>query len=248
MASLCCELCQSFASAAWHCAQASLPTKFATEAPHGLRASPPPCARRNPRPIARTLSNASAAPIQILRLDKDPPSFPRAAVSCGDSVRAPPMELLRPFLDDFGLLRGMVLVPSDSSFREPGIHNHRQWLWIPALAPVATRPDLAKELILPARSAWGRAQDHCDLHRLAIAPGVEINRRAGCHHGNDVREITRTHQRRAIDRSEHVAFLDMRRRGGAIRPGPLEDGAVRLRHAEALGEWRGHRTDLNAHP
>jgi hypothetical protein len=138
---LCCDERQSFASAGWHCEQVSLPTKVATEAPSGLRAGPPPCTSRNPRPIASTTSDAAAAPIQIVRLDKDPPSPPRAAVSSGGSVRAPPMELLRPFLDDFGLLRGIVLVNSDSSLgrgrSEAGIHNHRQWLSIPALAPVA---------------------------------------------------------------------------------------------------------------
>src|SRR5262249_41019319 len=40
----------------------------------------------------------------------------------------------------------------------------------------------------------------------------------------------------------------MRRRGGALRLGPLEDGAVRLRHAQALREGCGHRTDLDADP
>src|SRR5258708_2334192 len=38
-------------------------------------------------------------------------------------------------------------VNSDSSFRdagearEPGIHNHCRWLWIPALAAIAARPE-----------------------------------------------------------------------------------------------------------
>jgi hypothetical protein len=35
----------------------------------------------------------------------------------------------------------------DASFRgagearEPGIHNHRRWVWIPALAAIAARPE-----------------------------------------------------------------------------------------------------------
>src|SRR5262249_7782496 len=119
--------------------------------------------------------------------------------------------------------------------------------WMPGSSPGMTRRG-QRSLALPARSAWGRAQDHGDLHRLAIAPGVEIDRRAGGDRRDNPSEIARTHQRGAVDRGEHVTCLDVRRGGGAIRFRPLEDGAVRFRHAQALREGRGHRTDLDADP
>jgi len=57
------------------------------------------------------------------------------------------------------------------------------------------------------------------LSRFAIARCGEVNRRAGCHHGNDPREITRPHKRRAspdvlrfgrleIDRGAREARID----------------------------------------
>src|ERR1700730_14127315 len=68
---------------------------------------------------------------------------------------------------------------------------------------------------LPARPALGRAERQPDLSGFAVAQCVEVNRRAGCHHGNDLREITRTHERRAVDGGEHVTFFNVRVVGGA---------------------------------
>jgi hypothetical protein len=47
---------------------------------------------------------------------------------------------------------------------------------------------------LSVRSAWGGTQYQGDLHGFAIARCVEINQRAGCHHGNGLRKIARTRQ------------------------------------------------------
>src|SRR5262249_36643642 len=69
MASLCCELCQSFASAGWHCAQVSLPTNASGAAAlskkraHGVLRSASNC---QAAPPARTATAAAATPTTIL--------------------------------------------------------------------------------------------------------------------------------------------------------------------------------------
>src|ERR1700738_1517417 len=101
---------------------------------------------------------------------------------------------------------------------------------------------------LPARPAWRRTKHQRDLPRLAVTPYVEVNRSTRCHRGNDLREITRTHQWRTVDRCERVALFDVGGGRRAARFRLIEDSAVRFRHAEALGKCSGHRTDSNADP
>jgi hypothetical protein len=46
---------------------------------------------------------------------------------------------------------------------------------------------------------------------------IEGNRSTRCHGGNDLREITRTHQWRTVDRCEHIALFDVGRGRRAAR-------------------------------
>src|SRR6478735_6002187 len=101
MASSCCEPRQSCASARWQPAQVSLPTKVAAAALAMFLFDP--FKSRYPRPIATTITAASAAAVQILcfhsrlKLDRG---------SCGSLVCIAPAELFRDplFLADLGRL------------------------------------------------------------------------------------------------------------------------------------------------
>src|SRR5271165_4567887 len=127
MACLCWEVRQSCACSEWQPAQVSLPTKVAADTSGELAVHPPPRTRRNPRPIARTMSNAAAAAIAIVRFRK-PDAVLVDEMSCGAWVcsgwvcggwACGAAELVRDplFPEDFGRLRVMFLVA-------PGPNGH----------------------------------------------------------------------------------------------------------------------------
>jgi hypothetical protein len=83
--------------------------------------------------------------------------------------------------------------------------------------------------------------------RLAVAPSVEINGRAGCHARNDLGKIARAHRRRSVDRGQHVALSNMRRsrvmivrkaRGRTLSAARRQsDGCVRDLKAPVLSQY-----------
>src|SRR5208282_3912190 len=96
--------------------------------------------------------------------------------------------------------------------------------------------------------AIGVSERQLDFHQLAIAKCGEINHRARRPFGNHHGEITRTHERCAVDCSDYVAGFDSRLSGGTTRFGLAKDCTVGFNHTKAVGECACHRTNLNANP
>src|ERR1700737_2655360 len=91
-------------------------------------------------------------------------------------------------------------------------------------------------------------QRHRDGLRLSIAQNAEIDRGAGRHARNPLRELVRVLDRGAVERGDDVAGLDACLRGGAVRLRLRHQRALHRLHAKAVGDVRGHRLDLHAEP
>ena len=76
----------------------------------------------------------------------------------------------------------------------------------------------------------------------------ELDRCAGRHHADGLRQFARVLDRLAVDRGDHVARLDAGRGGRARRLRLIDQGALGLLHAEAVGDVGGDRLDLHAEP
>ncbi|BAQ44521.1 hypothetical protein Maq22A_c05755 [Methylobacterium aquaticum] len=91
-----------------------------------------------------------------------------------------------------------------------------------------------------------RAEGHLGGLGLAVADIGEIHLGAGLQRGDPAGQLAGIAHRLAVDRLDHVAGLQARLGGGRAVLGAVDQGALGLVEAEAVGDVLRHRLDLKA--